>query len=507
MNDYAVNMRHITKRFGELVANDRISFKLRRGSIHGLLGENGAGKTTLMNILYGLYQAEEGEIFIDGGPVRIDSPSQAIELGIGMVHQDFMLVCPFSVAENIILGLPSEREPFLDLKKAEKRITDLSRRYKLRVDPTAKIWQLSVGEQQRVEIVSTIYRGAKILILDEPTSVLTPQECHELFEFLKIMRGDGKSVIFITHKLEEVLQITDEISVLRDGKLIDTVKTNETNRTELTKMMVGRDVLFRFAKSEVKPGSVTLKVEKLEALNSKGLPALKQVSFEVREREILGIAGVDGNGQKELCEVLTGLRPLIRGKISVNGMDLTNQPPRKFIQNHIAYIPEDRIKRGLVMNFDLMKNFIIKDFSQPRFARHGFLNFATIREKANQLVSEYQIKTSGITAKAKSLSGGNLQKVILAREFSGQPKVLIANQPTRGLDISATEYVRRRLLEERDQGVAVLLISADLEEIFQLFDRIAVIYEGEIMGIMNRDEAKLEEVGLMMAGVRQGAGK
>lgn len=499
-----VSMRNITKKFGGNIANNDVTFNLKKGSIHGLLGENGAGKTTLMNILYGLNQPEIGEIFVKDQKVKIDTPTRAIELGIGMVHQHFMLVRPFSVVENIVLGLESEKKPLLDLKSATKKIKDLCDKYKMKVDPEAKIWQLSVGEQQRVEILSAIYRGVDILILDEPTAVLTPQEVKELFEILRIMRDSGKSIIFITHKLEEILEIGDEISVLRDGKLIDTVSVADTSKEELTKMMVGRDVLFDFSKSDAQPGNTVMKVENLQANNDKGLSALKGINFELREREVLGIAGVDGNGQKELCEVLTGLRPITRGNVAVCDEELNNKSPKDFIKNGVAHIPEDRHRTGLVMNFSVMRNFIIKEFDTARFSKYGFLNSKIIKETAEKLIDEYRIKTSGIGAKAKDLSGGNQQKIILGREIGCNPKVLIANQPTRGLDIGAIEYVRQRLLDQKEQGVGVLLISADLDEILQLSDRIAVIYEGEIMGILERDEVDIESIGMMMAGVRRG---
>ena len=506
MTNHVVRMRKITKEFAGNVANDNVTFNLKQGTIHGLLGENGAGKTTLMNILYGLYQPDRGEIFVNNHQVTISSPAQAITMGIGMVHQHFMLVRPFSVVENMVLGLESDKRPFLDLKTAKKRIVELSEKYKIKVDPDAKIWQLSVGEQQRVEILSAIYCGAAILILDEPTAVLTPQEVKELFQILTIMRDSGQSIVFITHKLEEILEIGDEISVLRDGRLLDTVKAAETTKEELTTMMVGREVLFNFSKSTVEPENPLVTVEDLHAKNSKGLPALKGISFELREKEILGIAGVDGNGQKELCEVMTGLRPADKGSIRIAEQELRNKAPKEFIKNRVAHIPEDRHRTGLVLNFSVMKNFIVKELDTPRFSRFGFLNFKNIKAEALKLVEDYQIKTSGINAPVKDLSGGNQQKIILSREITSGPKVLIANQPTRGLDIGATEYVRQQLLDQKERGVAVLLISADLEEICQLSDRIAVIYEGEIMGIVDGNEIELDSIGLMMAGVRGGTG-
>ncbi|MEA1926666.1 MAG: ABC transporter ATP-binding protein [Candidatus Auribacterota bacterium] len=503
MTEYAVRMRKITKRFGALVANDQVSLDLRRGSIHGLLGENGAGKTTLMNILYGLYHPDQGEIEVDGQSVRIDSPLRAMELDIGMVHQHFMLVRPFTVTENIVLGLPSARRPFLDLKAASRRIEELSERYQLKIDPSARIWQLSVGEAQRVEILKNIYLDIRIMILDEPTTVLTPPEIEELFQIMRLMKEDGKSIILITHKLEEILAVTDEISVLRDGKQVGNVPTARTTRDELTRMMVGRDVLFDFSREQTRPGRSVLKARRVSALGDKGLPALREISFEVREGEILGVAGVAGNGQKELCQVLSGLRPVTSGQVFLGQDDFTGRPPKEFIDNQMAYIPEDRQETGLVMDAGLARNFIIKNFDRRPFSRHGFLNFSAIKENAGRLIEEFNVKTVSGQALAKDLSGGNQQKVVLAREISSSPEILIANQPTQGLDVGATEYVRQSLLDQRGRGVGVLLISADLEEIFQLSDRIAVIYNGEIMDIIDRQDARLEQVGRLMAGSRE----
>ncbi|MHB1405398.1 MAG: ABC transporter ATP-binding protein [Desulfitobacteriaceae bacterium] len=505
MQGLAVEMRGITKVFKGVTANDSIDFRLKKGSIHAILGENGAGKTTLMNILFGLYQPEQGMISVYGNKVAIESPSKAMNLGIGMVHQHFMLVRPMTVVENIMLGLRSPKRLFLDNAKVEQNIVELSTKYNLQVDPKAKVWQLSVGEQQRVEILSTLYRGAKILILDEPTAVLTHQEANELFEVLRMMRKDGKSVILISHKLEEILSIADEVTVLRDGRLVgQAIVTPETTKRDLTNMMVGRDILFNFKdRNSQAPGEIKLVAEDLSVKNDKGLMALNNINFSLRAGEILGIAGVDGNGQKELCEVLTGLRPLLSGKVALNGGDLTGRKPKNFIKAGIAHIPEDRHKTGLVMNFSLSKNFIIKEFDKPRFSRWGILNFKAIRDNAESLMREYKIKAREQDTKAKDLSGGNQQKVILAREISSKPEVIIANQPTRGLDIGATEYVRQKLLEEKTKGVGILLISADLEEIMQLSDRIAVIYAGKFIGILEKN-ASIEQIGLLMAGVEAG---
>lgn len=503
MTEYAVRMRNITKCFGALVANDQISLDLRRGSIHGLLGENGAGKTTLMNILYGLYHPDGGEIEMGGRTVRIDSPLQAMELDIGMVHQHFMLVRTFTVAENIILGLPSARRPFLDLKAATRRIEELSDKYQLKIDPSARIWQLSVGEAQRVEILKNIYLDNRILILDEPTTVLTPPEIQELFQIMRLMKEEGKSIILITHKLEEILAITDEISVLRDGKLVGCIPTDQTTRNKLTRMMVGRNVLFDFSREQSRSGKVVLRARGVRALGDKGIPALRGIDFEVKEGEILGIAGVAGNGQRELCQVLSGLRPVTSGRIFLGEDDFTGCSPKRFIDNNMAYIPEDRQETGLAMESGLMNNLIIKNFDRSPFSRRGFLNGREIRKNADRLIAEFNIKTVSGQARAKELSGGNQQKVVLAREISSNPKILIANQPTQGLDVGATEYLRQCLLDQRGQGVGVLLISADLDEIFQLSDRIAVIYKGEILDILDRQDAQLELVGRLMAGCRE----
>lgn len=505
MSDLAVKMQGITKVFKGVVANKRVDFELAQGSIHGLLGENGAGKTTLMNILYGLYQPEEGEIYINGKKELIESPAKAMRLGIGMVHQHFMLVRPMTVAENIMLGLPSKRWPFLDTANVKKTLLELSQKYNLQVDPNASVWQLSVGEQQRVEILSTLYRGAEILILDEPTAVLTPRETEELFAVLRIMRQDGKSIILISHKLEEVLSIADEVTVLRDGVMVGKTEVTPTmTKRDLSRLMVGREVLFNFAyREEAEPGEVSLAVEQLQADNDKGLPALNKVSFSVRSGEILGLAGVDGNGQKELCEVLTGLREAAGGTLKLKGKELLGCKPKTFIEMGIAHIPEDRHKTGLAMNLSLQKNVIIKEYNGPKFSRRGMLKFKEIRAHAERLLSEYNIKAGGCEDMAKDLSGGNQQKVILARELSSAPQVIIANQPTRGLDVGATEYVRQKLLEQKSQGAAILLVSADLEEIMQLSDRIAVIYGGRIVGIVDK-QASIEEIGLLMAGVEGG---
>ena len=506
-----VEMKGITKRFPGVVANDHIDFEVRAGEVHALLGENGAGKTTLMNVLYGLYQPDEGEIYIRGRKVTLRSPRDAIALGIGMVHQHFMLVPPLTVVENVILGLRSSRGPFLDTDRAEKRIADLSKRYGLKVDPRAQIWQLSVGEQQRVEIIKALYRGADILILDEPTSVLTPPEVKELFSVLRRMAEEGKAVIFITHKLHEVMAVSDRVTVLRDGRVVSTLDTEDTDERKLAKMMVGREVLFRVAREEVERGEIALEVRDLWVMGDKGLPALKGISLSLRQGEILGIAGVAGNGQGELAEAITGLRRATRGKVLIAGKDMTNRPSGEIIEAGVGYIPEERIRRGLIMDFSVAENAILETHHRPPFADGWFLPFAKgwflnnqeIDRYVERLISDYEVKTPSKDVPVKHLSGGNLQRLILARELSREPKLLVAAQPTRGLDVGATEYIRRKLMEQRARGTAILLISEDLDEILSLSDRIAVMYEGEIVGIVPAEEAEVEEIGLMMAGAKR----
>ncbi|MBC7219538.1 MAG: ABC transporter ATP-binding protein [Hadesarchaea archaeon] len=507
-----LEMRGITKRFPGVLANDHVDFEIRAGEIHALLGENGAGKTTLMNILYGLYQPDEGQILIRGKPVTIRSPKDAIDLGIGMIHQHFMLVDPLTVTENVVLGLKSSKEPLLDLDVAEKRIIELSKKYGLKVDPKARIEQLSVGERQRVEIIKALYRGAQILILDEPTAVLTPPEVKELMKMMKKMAKEGLAVIpFITHKLPEVMEVSDRVTVLRRGRVVGTIPTKRTNKSDLAKKMVGREIYFGVKRKKVKPGKVVLSVKDLEALNDKGLPALRKVSFEIREREILGVAGVSGNGQRELAEVITGLRKATGGRVIILGKDVTNKSPKEITSQGVGHIPEDRVGTGLVMNFTVAENLILGSQSEPPFVNRWFLPFNKkwfldkneINKYADQLIKEYDIKTPSRDTPARNLSGGNLQKLILARELSRKPKLLIANQPTRGLDVGATEFIQSKLEEQKEKGTAILLISEDLDEIMSLSDRIAVIYEGQIVGIVPAEKAKIKDIGLMMAGVKK----
>lgn len=508
----AVEMQGITKRFPGVIANDQVDLTIRAGEIHGLLGENGAGKSTLMSVLSGLYRPDAGEIRLalkgNGQPqrVEINSPRDAIELGIGMVHQHFKLVSPQTVAENVILGLDRPRF-VLNMTRVEREILTIAEQYGLRVDPTSLIWQLSVGEQQRVEILKLLYRGADILILDEPTAVLTPQESDELGQTLRQMAAEGKAIIFITHKLDEVTAFADRVTVLRDGKNVASLSIEETSKAELARLMVGREVLFRLEKDEAKLGTVVLSLRQLEALGDKGLPALRGITLEIRSGEILGLAGVAGNGQRELAEVVTGLRPASGGQVLVRGKDLTNQSPRSFIRAGVSHIPGDRLGMGLAGNLPVSDNLIMKAYRRQPLASGPFLRGQAINKFAKRLIDAFQIFTPTLATPARMLSGGNQQKAILAREITAgqelsgdEAEVLIAVHPTRGLDVGATEAVRRTLLDQRAEGGAILLVSEDLDELLALSDRVAVIYEGQIMGILPSEEADVEQLGLMMAG-------
>jgi ABC-type uncharacterized transport system ATPase subunit len=499
---HAVEMRGIVKRFPGVLANDQVGFSLRQGEIHALLGENGAGKSTLMNILAGLYRQDEGSVFVNGEPVAFRSPRDAIAHGIGMVHQHFMLVPSLTVTENILLGLNKPRL-FMQLPAYHRRIAALEEQFGLRVAPEAKIWQLSVGEQQRVEILKMLYRGADVLILDEPTAVLAPQEVAEFFETLRSMKAEGKSIVFISHKLHEVMTISDRITVLRKGCMAaEPLATESTTLAELAELMVGRKVLFSVTKESREPGAALLSIENVSANNDKGLPALKDVSLHVRSGEILGLAGVAGNGQSELAEVISGLRPCTAGRVSAAGQTISNQSPRVAINANIAHIPMDRTGMGSSPNLSITDNLIMKTYRHPPVGKGWALDERAAREYATELKEAYQIICPSIDTQARLLSGGNLQRVILAREISGQPQVILAVQPTRGLDVGAIEGVHRLLLEQRQAGAAILLISEELEELFSLSDRVAVIYEGQIMGVF--EEPDQETVGLMMAGQRKG---
>ncbi len=531
--------KNITKRFPGVLANDHINFDLRKGEIHTLLGENGAGKSTLMNILDGIYRPNEGEIYINGKLAHIRSPFDSMRYGIGMIHQHFMLVDTLTVLENVILGL-KDQSFFINKQEIASKILEISNKYKFDLKPFAKIWQLSVGEQQRVEIVKMLFRGANILILDEPTAVLTPQESEALFGILKQMKKEGKSIIFISHKLNEVMKISDRITVLRKGKVIGTVKKEETSSAELAKMMVGREVLFRLERKPYKRGEEILRVEDLETFNDRGIKILNKVNFSVYAGEIFGIAGVAGNGQKELAQVITGLRPATGGKVYLSGKeieeeienlknkldtlirdnedeqeinrtkerikkliakkDITNKHPLHIANKGVNYIPPDRLKVGLIPNLSSIENAILRRYRKPPIGSRGLVNYKSAEKYAEDLIDKFNIMVPKIDAPVKLLSGGNMQKLLLAREISENPVLLIAVHPTRGLDVGATEFIRKKLLEVRDQGMAVLLISEDLDEILMISDRIGVMFEGKITGIVNAKDADVHKIGLLMAG-------
>ncbi len=495
-----LEMRKIVKRFPGVLACDHVDFDVRAGEVHALLGENGAGKSTLMKILYGLYQPDGGEIYLNGQPVRIGSPTAAINLGIGMIHQHFMLVDTLTVRENVALGLASSRGLLLDLDRVEARIRELSQRYGLQMDPHAPVWTLSVGERQRVEIMKALYRGAALLILDEPTAVLTPQEVGDLFVTLKQMAYDGHSLIFISHKLHEVLNLSDRITVLRGGELVGTTDATVT-RAHLARMMIGRDVLLARQRTPVVQGAVLLELCAVSATGITGQPALRDISLQIHAGEILGLAGVSGNGQRELAEVIAGLCAVTGGSVHLGQLEITRWPAGRRTAAGLAYIPEERMHDGVIQDFTVAENLILQDHTRPPFSRHTFLNFKAIFQRSWQLVRDFQVKTPTIETRIKSLSGGNIQKVIMGRELARQPCVLVAAQPTRGVDIGATEYIHQRLLDQRAQGTATLLISEDLDEILALCDRIAVLYEGRIMGVVERTTATAEALGLWMAGV------
>jgi len=494
-----VKMRGITKRFPGVVANDSVDLDVRGGEILALLGENGAGKSTLMNALAGLYSPDEGQIYVNEQLMSFRSPREAIDAGIGMVHQHFMLVEPLTVLENVMLGLKAHGLR-LNVAGVRREVEALSKRYGLQVDPEAFIWQLSVGEQQRVEILKLLYRGADVLILDEPTAVLTPQEAEELAGVLRQMAHEGKAIILITHKLNEVMAFSDKVTVLRAGRVVSTLETSTTTREELARLMVGREVLFRLEKATCQPGEVALEVKGLTALNDKGLPALREVSLRICRGEILGIAGVAGNGQRELAEVITGLRQATGGDVEVYGKVITNRTPLEVIKTGVSHVPGDRLGTGLAANLPVSDNLIMKAYRIPPLAQGPVLNRNKIVGFAQRLIELFQIATPEHHTPARLLSGGNQQKVVLAREITGGRGVLIAVHPTRGLDVGATETVRRTLLDQRDDGAAVLLISEDLDELSQLSDRIAVMFDGRVMGVVPAELADLEQIGLMMAG-------
>jgi simple sugar transport system ATP-binding protein len=492
-------MRGIRKEFPGIVANDDVNLDLRGGEVHALLGENGAGKSTLMNILCGLYHPDAGEIILQGKPVTFGSARDAIQVGIGMVHQHFMLIPVMTVAENIVLGVEPRERLLLDERAAERRVRELSQRYGLIVDPTALVQEITVGQEQRVEILKALYRGADILILDEPTAVLTPQEARELFEIIRSLQASGKSIIFITHKLNEVLEIADRITVLRRGKTIETVPREGATEQSLARAMVGREVLLRVKKEKAEPGDVLLAVEDLHVHDDRGIEKVRGVSFEVRAGEIVGIAGVDGNGQTELIDAITGLRKITSGTVTVAGRTQVNANARQMLDAGIGHIPEDRQRRGLVLEFSIAENIALHDYARAPDAKWGWLFPARLVAAAKRLIKEFDVRGGGPLTRAGGLSGGNQQKVVAAREISRDPTVLIAAQPTRGLDVGAIEYLHRRLVTERDEGRAILLLSLELEEIYSLSDRILVIYEGEIVG-EHTGEVSEDQIGMEMLG-------
>jgi len=506
---FALQATGITKHFPGVLANDHVSFTLEKGEIHALLGENGAGKSTLMNILYGLYQPDEGEIMIDSQPRRIDTPHDAISLGIGMVHQHFMLVPPLTVTENIMLGQESIQASsrvlgklaVLNRRSVTERIYELSQQYGLEVDPEAVVQDLPVGAQQRVEIIKALYRAADILILDEPTAVLTPQEADELFIIMRNLVNQGKSIIFITHKLREVFAVADRISVMRAGQVVGTVKPSEATQEMLAEMMVGRKVILQIDKADAHPGEVVLSIDGLQVMDDRRHMAVDGVSLAVRAGEILGVAGVQGNGQTELVEALTGLRHPLEGRVTILGHDTTRATPRQIIEVGIAHVPEDRQKHGLVLSFSVRDNLVLCTYYQSPFAQGIELNFPVIENFAEELVHTFDIRTPSLETNVGSLSGGNQQKVIVARELARQVKLLVANQPTRGLDVGSIEFIHRRIVDARDKGAAVLLVSAELDEIMSLSDRIAVMYKGRILDTLEGKSAAREQLGLLMAGV------
>ncbi len=501
----SVKMQGITKRFPGVLANDNVDFDVEACEVHALLGENGAGKSTLMKILYGLYHQDKGNIFINDELVKINSPTDAIKHGIGMIHQHFMLVPTLTVAENVALGLPSTYGPLTDLKRVSARIIKLADTYGLKINPEAYIWQLSVGQQQRVEIIKALYRGADLLILDEPTAVLTPQEVDELFGIMRQMVSDGYALIFISHKLNEVIDISHRVTVLRNGVKIGTRPTSEVDKSDLAKWMVGHSIDFITTTEKITKGEARLQLDHINCESDRGAKGLADVCFDVRSGEILGLAGVSGNGQRDLAEVIAGLRKPESGRIYLEGEDVTGCNAHELTMKMMSYIPEERMRDGMIKDFTVSENMILREHDQPKFSKSGFLRLRAIENHTKELIDQYQIKTPSQKTHVKSLSGGNIQKLVLARELSRKPRIIVAAQPTRGLDIGAAEYVREQLILQRNEGTAVLLISEDLDEIFALSDRIAVIYEGRIMDILSRDEATKEKVGLLMAGVFPGA--
>ncbi len=501
MNTVVIQMKDIVKKFGNFTANDGINLTVHKGEVHAILGENGAGKSTLMNVLYGIYHPTSGDIFVDGKKVSIDNPKKAIELGIGMVHQHFMLVQPFSVTENIILGMEPQKGITVDMKTAREEVIKLSERYNMQIDPDAKIEDISVGMQQRVEILKVLYRGADILILDEPTASLTPQEINELIDIIGNLTKDGKSVILITHKLKEIKASADFCTIIRQGKYIDTVDVDEVDENQLAAMMVGRNVEFVVDKKEIEPGEVVLEVKDLHGKDYRDIEILKGLDLKVRRGEIVGIAGIDGNGQTELVEIITGLRKANSGSIQINGEEILNETPRKIFEKGVSSIPADRQKHGLVLDFSVAENIILQNFNEPEYSKKGILKKADIHKKAEELIEKFDIRPRGSEEKpAGQLSGGNQQKVIIAREVTNNKDLLIAVNPTRGLDVGAIEFVHKYIVEQRNKNKAVLLVSFELDEIMSLSDKINVIFDGKIVGSVEGKDADENTLGLMMAG-------
>ncbi|RDZ12253.1 heme ABC transporter ATP-binding protein [Priestia megaterium] len=505
--EYVIEMLDIRKEFPGIVANDNITLQVKKGEIHALLGENGAGKSTLMNVLFGLYQPEKGQIRVNGQEVKITDPNVANDLGIGMVHQHFMLVQNFTVTENIILGNEPTRTGKINIKKAAQDIQELSNQYGLSVDPYAKIQDISVGMQQRVEILKTLYRGADILIFDEPTAALTPQEITELIQIMKKLIQEGKSIILITHKLKEIMSVCDRCTIIRKGVGVGTVNVQETNPDELAALMVGREVHFKTEKKTATPKEAVLTIKELVVEDSRGVEAVSSLDLSVRAGEIVGIAGVDGNGQTELIEAITGLRKIKSGSITLKNQELSTLSTRKITESGIGHIPQDRHKHGLVLDYTIGENIGLQTYYQKPMSKSGILNYKEMYKKAKELIAEYDVRTPSEYTQARSLSGGNQQKAIIAREVDRSPELLIAAQPTRGLDVGAIEFIHKKLIEERDKGRAVLLVSLELDEVINLSDRIAVIYEGKIVDIVDSKETNEQELGLLMAGgTREKAG-
>lgn len=499
--NYVIEMKGITKEFGTFKANDNINLQVKKGEIHALLGENGAGKSTLMNILSGILSPTSGSIHVKGKEVAITSPDKAAEYGIGMVHQHFMLVDKFTVTENIMLGKEEHTMGYIDNKSAEKRIQELSDQYGLKVDPKAIIRDVSVGMQQRAEIIKTLYQGSDILIFDEPTAVLTPQEIDELMAIMQKMTDEGKSIILITHKLDEIKQVADRCTVIRRGQSIDTVNVKETSQQELADMMVGRSVNFKVDKKVKEPGEVVLAINDLVVKDTRGLDAVKGLSLEVHAGEVLGIAGIDGNGQTELIQAISGLRAVESGNIKLNHTDVTHAKPRQITEHGLGHIPEDRQRHGLILDMEIQENMMLQSYYQAPFSRKMLLQHDTIKEHSERLVEEFDVRTQTVHSTAGSLSGGNQQKVIIAREIDRNPELLIAAQPTRGLDVGAIEYIHKRLIEQRDQGKGVLLMSFELDEVMNVSDRIAVMYDGKVIAVVDAEQTNESELGLLMAGV------